>query len=35
VLESGKIVRTAIASELSDDPELEAAYLGRTKEAAQ
>jgi ABC-type branched-subunit amino acid transport system ATPase component len=35
VLESGKIVRTAIASELSDDPELAAAYLGRTKEAAQ
>jgi branched-chain amino acid transport system ATP-binding protein len=35
VLESGKIVRTANASELSDDPELEAAYLGRTKEAAQ
>jgi branched-chain amino acid transport system ATP-binding protein len=35
VLESGKIVRTANAWELSDDPELEAAYLGRTKEAAQ
>src|SRR5207253_6416612 len=34
VLESGRIVRAAAASELSDDPELEAAYLGRT-EAAQ
>ena len=32
--ESGKIVRTADAAELSDDPELEAAYLGRA-EAAQ
>jgi len=34
VLESGRIVRSAAASELSDDPELEAAYLGRS-EAAQ
>jgi branched-chain amino acid transport system ATP-binding protein len=34
VLESGRIVRTAGAAELSDDPELEAAYLGRA-EAAQ
>jgi ABC-type branched-subunit amino acid transport system ATPase component len=34
VLESGRIVRSATASELSDDPELEAAYLGRS-EAAQ
>jgi branched-chain amino acid transport system ATP-binding protein/branched-chain amino acid transport system permease protein len=34
VLELGRIVRAAGAAELSDDPELEAAYLGRT-EAAQ
>jgi len=34
VLDSGRIVRSANASELSDDPELEAAYLGRS-EAAQ
>jgi ABC-type branched-subunit amino acid transport system ATPase component len=34
VLESGRIVRSAVASELSQDPELEAAYLGRS-EAAQ
>jgi branched-chain amino acid transport system ATP-binding protein len=34
VLDSGKIVRSARAAELSDDPELEAAYLGRS-EAAQ
>jgi branched-chain amino acid transport system ATP-binding protein/branched-chain amino acid transport system permease protein len=34
VLESGRIVRAAAASELSGDPELEAAYLGRS-EAAQ
>jgi hypothetical protein len=30
----GRIVRAANATELSDDPELEAAYLGRV-EAAQ
>jgi ABC-type branched-subunit amino acid transport system ATPase component len=29
VLDSGRIVRSASAAELSDDPELEAAYLGR------
>jgi branched-chain amino acid transport system ATP-binding protein len=34
VLELGKIVRAAGATELADDPELEAAYLGRS-EAAQ
>ena len=34
VLELGKIVRTDSATGLADDPELEAAYLGRT-EAAQ
>jgi branched-chain amino acid transport system permease protein len=34
VLDSGRIVRSASAAELSDDPELEAAYLGRS-EAAQ
>jgi branched-chain amino acid transport system ATP-binding protein len=34
VLDSGKIVRSASAAELSDDSELEAAYLGRS-EAAQ
>jgi len=34
VLESGRIVRSALACELSQDPELEAAYLGRS-EAAQ
>jgi branched-chain amino acid transport system ATP-binding protein len=34
VLESGRIVRSATAAELSEDPELEAAYLGRS-EAAQ
>jgi ABC-type branched-subunit amino acid transport system ATPase component len=34
VLELGRIVRAANATELSDDPELEAAYLGRA-EAAQ
>jgi ABC-type branched-subunit amino acid transport system ATPase component len=34
VLELGRIVRAANATELSDDPELEAAYLGRV-EAAQ
>ena len=34
VLELGKIVRTDNATGLADDPELEAAYLGRT-EAAQ
>jgi branched-chain amino acid transport system ATP-binding protein/branched-chain amino acid transport system permease protein len=34
VLELGSIVRSAGATELSDDPELEAAYLGRA-EAAQ
>ena len=34
VLELGRIVRSAGATELSDDPELEAAYLGRA-EAAQ
>ncbi len=34
VLESGRIVRSDNATELFDDPELEAAYLGRT-EAAQ
>jgi len=34
VLELGKIVRAAGATELMDDPELEAAYLGRS-EAAQ
>jgi len=34
VLELGRIVRSASAAELSDDPELEAAYLGRA-EAAQ
>lgn len=34
VLESGRVVRSGVASELSGDPELEAAYLGRA-EAAQ
>jgi branched-chain amino acid transport system ATP-binding protein len=34
VLESGRIVRAGVASELAVDPELEAAYLGRA-EAAQ
>jgi ABC-type branched-subunit amino acid transport system ATPase component len=34
VLELGKIVRSDSATGLADDPELEAAYLGRT-EAAQ
>jgi branched-chain amino acid transport system ATP-binding protein len=34
VLELGKIVRSDNALGLTDDPELEAAYLGRT-EAAQ
>jgi ABC-type branched-subunit amino acid transport system ATPase component len=34
VLDSGNIVRSACAAELSDDSELEAAYLGRS-EAAQ
>ncbi|MGE3775508.1 MAG: ATP-binding cassette domain-containing protein, partial [Gammaproteobacteria bacterium] len=34
VLESGRIVRTGEASALAEDPELEAAYLGRA-EAAQ
>ena len=34
VLEPGRIVRADSASGLADDPELEAAYLGRT-EAAQ
>ena len=34
VLESGRIVRSDSATELCDDPELEAAYLGRS-EAAQ
>jgi ABC-type branched-subunit amino acid transport system ATPase component len=33
VLELGKIVRAAGATELSDDPELEAAYLGRAQAA--
>jgi branched-chain amino acid transport system ATP-binding protein len=35
VLELGRIVRADSASGLADDPELEAAYLGRTTEAAQ
>jgi branched-chain amino acid transport system ATP-binding protein len=35
VLELGRIVRADSASRLADDPELEAAYLGRTTEAAQ
>ena len=35
VLELGRIVRSDTAMELADDPELEAAYLGRTTEAAQ
>jgi ABC-type branched-subunit amino acid transport system ATPase component len=34
VLESGEIVRSGAGAELVDDPELEAAYLGRA-EAAQ
>jgi ABC-type branched-subunit amino acid transport system ATPase component len=34
VLESGRVVRAGKASALADDPELEAAYLGRA-EAAQ
>jgi ABC-type branched-subunit amino acid transport system ATPase component len=34
VLESGRIVRSGEASALAEDPELEAAYLGRA-EAAQ
>jgi branched-chain amino acid transport system ATP-binding protein len=35
VLELGRIVRADSASGLADDPELEAAYLGRATEAAQ
>jgi ABC-type branched-subunit amino acid transport system ATPase component len=34
VLESGRVMRSGAASSLAQDPELEAAYLGRA-EAAQ